>query len=283
MTDITILIPTKNEARNVRDCIESVRWADQVFVIDSNSTDGTAEIAAAAGAQVVQFNYSGGWPKKKNWALQNLPIRTQWTMILDADERVTPELAEELRRVLSSTTLDGFYVRWKFIFLGRWLRHCWNHGWMLRIFRTGRAEYENLGLTNQGGWDNEVHENMILDGRSGRLLCHLQHEDKKDVFHWLAKHNQYSDWEVARRAISAGDVASSRHLLSADPRLRRKAQKAIFLRLPFRPLAMFLYLYVWKRGFLDGRPGLYFCGLMAWHEFVIGVKAYEKCIKGPSG
>ena len=163
---VSVIIPTKNEALNLTEAIESVDWAQEVFVVDSQSTDGTQAIAERMGARVVQFHYDGGWPKKKNWAIHNLPIETEWILILDADERVTPQLRDEIVRAIENPAIDSYYLRWKFYFLGRWMKHAWSHGWMLRLFRRGKGEYEDLGMRGEGGWDNEVHENIIVDGRT---------------------------------------------------------------------------------------------------------------------
>ena len=125
---LTVLVPVRNEEKNIRACLESIASADQVFVVDSQSTDATVEIAESMGAEVVQFRYDGGWPKKKNWAIRSLPIRNEWILILDADERVGEDLRQEITQAIERRDVNGFYVCWKFIFLGRWMRHCWRHG-----------------------------------------------------------------------------------------------------------------------------------------------------------
>src|SRR5690606_5274307 len=173
---LTVIIPARNEERNIAQCLDSVAWADQVFVVDSCSSDRTREISEAMGATVVDFHYDGGWPKKKNWAIHNLPIRNEWIFILDADERVSQELREEIARAIQTPDIDGYYLHWKFIFLGRWMKHCWRHGWMLRLFRKGQGEYEDLGMRSEGGWDNEVHENIVVHGTTAKLHHWLIHD-----------------------------------------------------------------------------------------------------------
>jgi glycosyltransferase involved in cell wall biosynthesis len=275
---VTVIIATRQEASNIGECLASVRWADQVFVVDSQSTDGTVEKAEAVGAAVVQFTYQGGWPKKKNWALKTLSIRNPWTLILDADERIEPDLADEIAKAIDRPECDGYYIRWKFMFLGTWMKHSWRHGWMLRLFRTGLGEYEDLGLREEGGWDNEVHENVRLLGRSGRLKSYLLHESRASLDSWIAKQNAFSTWNAARRLQHAG--AAHRHdyknLFSADPLAQRRSLKAIYLHLPGKPFLMFLYLYLLRGGFLDGRAGYYFCALRAAHELNIEAKMYER-------
>ena len=121
---ISVLIPVRNEKANIADCIDSVRWADEIIVVDSGSTDGTIELARGKGASVVQFNWDGKFPKKKNWALANVPWKNDWVLILDADERITPELATEIQQELKSPRADGYFINRRFIFLGQWIRHC---------------------------------------------------------------------------------------------------------------------------------------------------------------
>jgi glycosyltransferase involved in cell wall biosynthesis len=274
---VTVVVPVKQEILNITGCLGSVDWADQVYVVDSQSTDGTIEQAEAFGATVVQFYYDGNWPKKKNWALRSLDIRNPWTLILDADERVPPALRDEIASVIASSDYDGYYMRWKFMFLGRWMKHSWRHGWMLRLFRTGHGEYEDLGLRGEGGWDNEVHENVRILGKAGHLRNYLQHESAASLEAWLAKQNQFSSWNAARRLrqMDAGENVSPGSTFSRDPLQQRRFLKSIYLRLPGKPLLMFLYLYVLKGGFLDGREGFYFCALRAAHELNTEAKIYE--------
>lgn len=273
---ITVIVPTKNEEKNIRACLESIGWAAHVYVVDSRSQDRTADISRELGAEVVDFDYDGGWPKKKNWAIRTLPIRTPWFLILDADERVDNDLAHEMARAIQREDIDGYYVRWRFVFLGRWMRHSWSHGWMLRLVRTGKGEYEDLGMRGEGGWDNEVHENIVVSGPTGRLTSWLTHDSNETLSYWIRKQNEFSDWNAVRRYRQlASGLPRLNDLLSSDPLRRRKAMKEIFLRLPFKPALIFLYLYVLKMGFLDGREGLYFCALRAAHELNINAKMLE--------
>lgn len=282
---ITVIIGVRNEERNIADCLRSVANMDQVFVVDSHSTDRTCRIAESLGAHVVQFDYDGGWPKKRNWALRTLPVRNDWVLILDADERVDDTLAAEIQAAIRSETTNGYYLRWKFVFLGRWMKHCWRHGWMLRLFRHGTAEYEDLGLRGEGGWDAEVHENIVLrSGTAGRLNAWLIHDTREDLTYWIRKQNEFSSWNAARRRQQLSDgLPPFGWLLSRDPVRKRKWLKAVFLRLPGKPLLMFLWLYVIKAGFLDGRAGYYFCRLRSAHELNIAAKMYEASLAAPAG
>ena len=279
MTDrlpISILIPVRNEEQNIGECLASVAWSDDIWVVDSQSTDRTVALAEQAGAKVVQFHYDGGWPKKKNWALRTLPFRYEWILILDADERVDPPLRDEMAQAIRNPGFDGYHIRWKFIFLGRWMKHSWSHGWMLRLIRRGRGEYEDLGMRGEGGWDNEVHENLIVEGPTGYLQAWLRHETRQNLSLWIRKHNEYSDWMAVRqlRQLAQPIPPFSRRLFQ-DPVLRRRYLRAVYIRMPAKPLILFLYLYIFKRGFLDGKAGLYFCLLLACHEVNISAKIYE--------
>lgn len=273
---LTVLIPAKNEEKNIEACLASVAWADQVFVLDSQSTDRTEELVQAAGRELVQFQYDGGWPKKRNWGLHTLPIRNEWVLLLDADERVTPELREDMTWAVQQDEYNGFYLKWKFMFLGRWMKHSWNHGWMLRLIRHGKGEYEDLGMRREGGWDAEVHENVVVEGKCGRLNGLLDHDSQENLSFWIKKQNEFSDWNAKRRLVQLEeDIPSISHLWSRDPGKVRRLLKAIFIRLPFKPALMFFYLYWIKRGFLDGWAGYYFCKLRAMHELNINAKVFE--------
>lgn len=273
---VTILIPAKNEERNLPECLQSVQWAEKIYVIDSNSNDGTSAICSDYGVELVQFNYNGGWPKKKNWALENLPISTPWTFILDADERVSDELRDEIKVAISDQSIDGYYIRWQFMFLGRWMKHSWSHGWMLRLFRTGAGKYEDLGMRGEGGWDNEVHENVVVDGKTTSLREYLIHDSRETLSHWIKKQNEFSDWNARRRINQVSNLRLKfSDLASQQPVVRRRALKALYLRLPLKPILMFLYLYFIKLGFLDRKEGFYFCVLRAVHEFNTDAKIFE--------
>ena len=274
---ITVIIAVRNEVKNLPACLLSIEDMDQVIVVDSHSTDGTERVATSMGAEVTQFTYDGGWPKKRNWALRNLSIRNEWVLVLDADERLDDELRREIVEAIGSAAHDGYYLRWKFYFLGRWMKHCWRHGWMLRLFKHGKAEYEDLGLRLEGGWDAEVHENIVLkSGHAASLKNWLIHDSKEDLTYWIGKQNEFSTWNAKRRERQLGEsMPKITELFSSDPLRRRKYLKTIFIRLPFRSLGMFLWLYIFNFGFLDGKAGYYFCRLRANHEFNINAKNFE--------
>ena len=280
--NVTVLIASKNEAKNLPQCLASVSWAKQILVIDSGSTDETEKITKEFGAEYHLFHYDGKWPKKRNWALTSGLVKQPWVLILDADERVSDELRSAMAEAITNKDIDGYYLKWKFIFFGRWMKHSWSHGWMLRFFKTGKGQYENLNMTNEGGWDAEVHENVVVDGRCARLSPLLDHESNSSLTYWIKKQNEFSTWNAERRRQQLKQpVPSLMTLFSGDPVKIRKWMKSIFIRLPGKPFLIFLWLYVLKFGFLDGRAGFYFCCLRASHELNICAKLFEqKSMKG---
>ena len=273
LAPISVLIPAKNEAANLASCLASVAWCDDIVVVDSGSTDGTPDIARAAGARVVDFKWDGKFPKKKNWALANIPWKNDWVFIIDADERVTPVLEAAMRAALGQSQHQGFYVNRRFWFLDGWLNHCgYFPSWNLRFFRHALGRYEQpAGGAGAGSGDNEVHEHVELRGTAGYLAGEMEHYAFPDIATWVEKHNRYSNWE-ARLQIEA----ASHDAAGLDPALARKRRlRRLAWALPGRPALRFLYHYVWRAGFLDGYRGFVFCRLMGWYEFLCATKARE--------
>lgn len=271
---VSVIVPVKNEEENLRRCLPALSWADEIFVVDSQSLDGTAEVAAEHGAEVVQFHFNGTFPKKKNWALENLPFRNDWVLIVDADEVVPPELATEITRRTEADEADGFYLNMKYYFLGRRIQHCgYSECWNLRLFKHRLGRYERIpAAPGSIAGDNEAHEHVELQGRVLRLQHELDHYAYPTITSWVEKHNRYASWEAEnfdrflRQPIPPG--------IGPGKRFKRLLKK-LYLRLPFRPLVRFLYAYLFRLGFLDGRPGLVFCLLLAYYDFLCNAKRYE--------
>jgi glycosyltransferase involved in cell wall biosynthesis len=272
---VTILIPARNEAANLPRCLAAVAWAAEIVLVDSASTDDTPAIAAAHGVKVVQFEFNGTWPKKKNWALEHIPFAHEWVFILDADEVLPPGAEAEIRTIVSDAEhpLDGYWINRRFMFMGRWLRHAYYPNWNLRLFRHRLGRYEKLTDVHTASGDNEVHEHVIVEGRTGRLRAEMDHYAFPSVEVFVEKHNRYSNWEAR--------VATAHRLAGPGPQLQhpqagaRRRLKALARRLPFRPLLRFLHVYVWQRGFLDGAEGWYFARLHAFYEFLCVAKERE--------
>jgi glycosyltransferase involved in cell wall biosynthesis len=268
---VSILIPTLDEELNLPECLRSVSWADEVFVVDSFSHDRTLEIARARRANVVQHAFEG-YSRQKNWALDNLAFRNEWVLIVDADERVMPDLRCEIERVLTSggDGYDGYYLNRRVIFLGTWVRHAgWYPSWNLRLFRHRLGRYD----------DREVHEHLVLDGRAGYLGADLLHADQRGLEAFVARHNRYSTLEAAARwkaERGAPDRARLPVSVLASPVQRKRfLRERIWPTLPAKPVVLFVYMYVLHRGFLDGRAGLALCVFHAFQEFMVGLKLAE--------
>ena len=272
---VSFLIPIRNEAGNLARCLESISWADEIFVVDSHSTDQSVTIAQQAGAHVVQFDFSGTWPKKKNWALESLPFRHDWVFILDADEVMPVGTAEEIRAIVEdpSQQLDGFWINRRFMFMGKWLRHAYYPNWNLRLFRHRKGRYEKLTESDTQSGDNEVHEHVVVEGKTGRLRSEMDHYAFPSVDVFVEKHNRYSNWE-ARVALERSLGGGADHLQNQAVGWRRRV-KRFAQHLPFRTWLRFLYVYVGQRGFLDGREGYYFARLHSFYEFLSIAKTYE--------
>jgi glycosyltransferase involved in cell wall biosynthesis len=281
---ITVVMPVLNEERNLRAALASVAWAEQVIVVDSHSADRTAQIAREWGAEVVQFDYSGSGPKKKAWALAHAPIRNEWLLLLDADERVTEKLRAEIDDALRSGDRDGYCIDREFMFMGRSLR-CFRPNWNLRLFRHRLGRMEDLQMNDlPHTGDNEIHEHIEVDGRLGFLKEPLLHDDYRGLAAWLDRHNKYAAWEaqVYRKFRDEPIGVGLPGFLRLDAFRRKRVLRRVWVRMPLRPLMRFFTWYVVRRGFLDGRQGFVFCVLMAYYEFIIGAKLLEKTLKADS-
>ena len=271
---ITILVPTRNEASNLERCLKSVQWASEIYVVDSKSTDATGQIAESFGASVVQFEYNGGWPKKKNWALTHLPFRNEWVLLLDADEVLREGGREEIEGVLKAKSeITGYWINRRFMFLGKWLKHAYYPNWNLRLFRHSLGRFERLveGETNSG--DVEIHEHVFVKGATGRLKTELEHYAFPSVESFIEKHNRYSNWE-SRFEWELKKKGTPSLLQDRRVKLRRHL-KLLSRKLPMRPLLRFWYIYFVQRGFLDGIEGYYFAQLHACYEWMSVIKAFE--------
>lgn len=271
---LSILIPTLNERGNILGCLESVRWADELVVVDSGSSDGTQELARSCGARVVQFKWGGRFPKKKNWALENVRWANEWVLILDADERIGPGLAREIVQTLVNPRVDGYFINRRFMFMGKWIRHSGYYpSWNLRLFRHHKGRYEKLHGGDTRSGDNEVHEHLVLNGPTGYLRGDMIHLAYPDIFTWMEKHNRYSNWEAEIEV--SGRVGGKEASAIGEPVARKRRLRTWSRRLPFRPALRFIYSYLFKRGFLDGYEGYLFCRLLASYEMLSAFKAHE--------
>jgi glycosyltransferase involved in cell wall biosynthesis len=258
---LTVLVATKNEEPNLGKCLAALAPAARVVVVDSHSTDRTPEIAQAQGAEVIQFDYRGGYPKKRQWALDTLPLTTDWILLLDADEVVPPPLWTEIAGVIASPgAADAYLITKGFHFLGRRFRFGGFSFAAVLLFRRGKACFERIIEDPAHACDMEVHERIIVHGRIARLRTPLIHEDFKGLEAYLDRHNRYSTWEARARHLflqtGRWGQDSVRPRLFGNTQERRRFLKFWAVRVPFEAQLWFLYHYVFRLGFLEGRPGL---------------------------
>lgn len=275
---VSVLVAVRNEAKNIGKCLASLAWADEVVVVDSFSTDGTQRLAQELGAQVIQFEYRGGYPKKRQWALDNFKFRNEWVLLLDADEEVTPALAEEISIAIRRQDFNAWYIVKHFHFLGRRFRYGgFSHAAVLLV-RLGKARFETLLENDPSGFDMEVHERMHIEGGVGTLRHRLIHQDFKGLSAYLERHNRYSTWEAQIRmnqsmgAHGQGEIDAR---LFGNPQERRRFLKRVVNALPFEGALWFFYHYFFRFGFLEGRAGLIAAQIRRAHFENVRAKLFE--------
>jgi glycosyltransferase involved in cell wall biosynthesis len=277
---ITVLIAVKNEAANIARCLSALSPAERILVIDSQSSDRTDQISRDFGAEVFQFEYGGGYPKKRQWALDHIPINTDWVLLLDADEVVPPELWEEIDKAISrKNAADAYLITKGFHFLGKRFRFGgFSHDAVL-LFRQGKATFERLFAGPSEAQDMEVHERLLVNGAIRKLKTSLIHEDAKGLEAYIARHNFYSTWEARQRfnylVTGSWGEASVRPRLLGNTQERRRWLKKFILFLPCEPLLWFTYHFFFRFGFLEGRAGLIASQLRARHFSHVRAKLYE--------
>jgi glycosyltransferase involved in cell wall biosynthesis len=265
---VSALIMTFNEEMNLPACLESLAWCDDIVVLDSFSTDRTVEIAKAAGARVYSHAYDTE-DRQRMYGLTEIKFKHGWVYTPDADEVTPPDLRDEMLAIAADPDRPEvfFKARYKNMFMGRWIRHASLYPtWITRLVRPDRVRFERSVHSRASG------------GPGGELRAHFIHYSfNKGLEAWYAKHNRYSsveaDLSAARlleRSIDWGGI------FSTQPERRRRALKSLSYNMPFRPSLRFFYMYVLRRGFLDGKPGYLYCRLLAAYEFMIVVKMEEQ-------
>ncbi|MDP6693241.1 MAG: glycosyltransferase, partial [Phycisphaerales bacterium] len=271
-SNIEVIIPVRNESINLPNTLKSVnKWADKVWVIDSESTDDTCEVAKKHGAEVVIQPWLG-YAKQKNWALDNLPLKADWVFILDADEAILPKLRDEILKIagqpIDKVQNSAFNINRYFIFLGKRIRHCGYYpSWNIRFFKRGKARYE----------DRRVHEHMVVDGSSGYLTGHMEHYDRRGLEQYIDKHNHYCMLEayeiIHQQDKSKEEIKPS--LFGSSLKRRRWIKRYIYPKLPARWMFRFIWMYFLQFGFLDGLTGFRFCMFISSQELLITLKMVE--------
>ncbi|HEX68094.1 MAG TPA: glycosyltransferase family 2 protein [bacterium] len=239
---LSVVVLTYNSARTLERCLKSVQFADEILIVDSGSTDETLEIAKIYTSRILHHPYIN-YGKQLNWAIEK--VKGDWILVVDSDEEVTPELAQEIKNAVRENEMDGYYLPRISEFMGKRLIHVWAQDKVLRLFRKGKAKYK----------ERELGSSPIVEGELGNLRGYLLHFPYKDLTHYLEKFNFYTS--CAAREI-------------------RKKRKATLFDLLLRPPAKFIKMFFIKRGFLDGIPGLIMCMLSAFYVFVKYAKAWER-------
>jgi glycosyltransferase involved in cell wall biosynthesis len=277
---VSVIVPARNESRNLPRCLESLRKMGEVYVIDSNSTDSTAAIARSHGAKVVQFRYQGGWPKKRQWAMDSLPLAHDWIFLIDADEALTPELEEEIRQAIRNPGINGYYIALQMFFLGRALHHSGASFYKLSLFRRGKGQFEcRLKDQDASMCDMEVHEHVIVEGETAKLRNPLLHHNVESLARYIQKHDEYSNWEASVwMQAEAGTADLPPAFFGIQAQRRRWLRKKLFT-LPGSSALLFFYKYILCLGILDGVPGLIYCLCQGIQFFHIKAKIYERRAK----
>lgn len=265
---ITCVILTKNEEKAIWDCLSSVDFCEQIIVVDSNSTDLTSKIVSNFGSELINFTWNGKYPKKKQWAIQHPQIRNDWILLLDADERVSIKLKKEINDLFQneSITHGAFDVEIAYKFTGKTLRH--GHKVRKRILLNRKfcafPVLNDLSVKNM--WEVEGHYQPIVSGSLGFLRGKLFHSDPDDLYDYFARHNRYSDWEAYLR----NNTEDQKMVRSA-----KSYQGRIFDVMPGKPLIFFLYSYLLRLGFLDGKAGFNYALSLAYYYWQISIKVNE--------
>ena len=274
MINLTVVILTLNEEVNIEQSVGNVRgWARDVFVLDSGSTDSTVEIAEKLGAKTFYRKFDN-YAAQRNYAIKELPIATEWMLFLDADEYLSPELKEEIEQELANPHADGYMIKFRFYFMGRWIKHGGYYGTkILRLFKREKASV-----------DRDMNEHVVIDGIVGEMKHDFIHDDHKGITEWIDKHNRYATYE-AMELIKYDERKKSEKKDEFADIFGTQAQKKRWIReyiwnplMPplVRPFIYYFYRYFLKLGFLDGRPGFIYHFLQGlWWTFLIDVKYIE--------
>ncbi|BAY27385.1 glycosyl transferase family protein [Calothrix sp. NIES-2100] len=264
----SIYILTYNEELDIAACIESAMRSDDIIVVDSCSSDRTVEIANSYPIRVVQHPFESHG-RQRTWMLESILPKHEWVYILEADERMTPELFAECEQAIVHPDYIGYYVAERVMFMNRWIRYSTQYPrYQMRLFRHGQVWFTDYGHT----------EREVCNGTTSFLKATYPHYTcSKGLSRWIEKHNRYSTDEATEtlHQIEQGSVKWRNLFFGKSEVERRRALKDLSLRLPGRPLIRFFYMYFLLGGFLDGRAGIAWCTLQAFYEYLILLKVWE--------
>ncbi len=258
---VSVIIFTLDEEVNLPHCFASLQWCDDIIVVDSGSTDRTVQIARDAGARVFAREFDG-FGSQRNWAIDNTEPVHDWILILDADERVTDQLAREINQVASSAdvSISAARLRRRFYMWGKWLKHSSLYPtWVVRLIRSDRVRYVNRGHA----------ETQQVEGKTIALENDLVDENHKGEDHWYQRQRKYALKDAEYELASSGSSPTISALLGTDPLQRKMALKQLSWNMPLRPLVYFTYSYILRMGFLDGKHGLKFCFMRSRYQAMV--------------
>jgi len=268
-TEVAVVILTYNEESNIAQALDSVcGWAHQIFIVDSYSTDHTVPIAGSYPCEVFQNEFEN-YSKQRNFALTQLPIKTEWVLFLDADEWLPDTLKTEISKITEARPVEnGFYIKFRLIWDGKWIKRGYYPSWILRLFRYGKARCE----------DRPVNEQLIIEGETGYLHNDFMHEDRKGIGDWIDKHNRYAEreaMELIKRANGVDQQEVEARLFGTQAQRKRWLRYHVWNRLPplVRPSFYFFYRYVLTGAFLEGRAAFLYHFMHAlWFPMLIDAK-----------
>ena len=267
---ISTIILTKNEERDLPKCLNSLKWCDDVHVLDSGSTDDTVAIAISFGAKVSVNDFTS-FAQQRNYAIDNLELKYDWILFLDADEVATEEFRTEVLQKTGKNdpSIAGYYCCWKMILEDRWLKRCDSFPkWQFRLLKIGRAKFRDFG---HGQKESE------LDGEAEYIRSpYLHYGFSKGWAAWISRHNKYSDLEAKTRVSSTAKLSD---VFNRNGSVRNPALKLYLTRIPGWPIIRFLHAYLFKLGFMEGIPGLIYCVNIAYYEFLIKIKMRENRLR----
>lgn len=260
---ISVVVPVKNEEVNLARCLSRLTRFDEVIVVDSASTDGTPRIACQYGATLINFEWNGRYPKKRNWVLLNYQLASDWVLFLDADETIDDAFATAADRAIRSTKYAGYWLNYTNYFLSRPLKHGLPQR-KLALFKVGAGLYERIEEDRWSGLDMEIHEHPIIAGPVGEIKERIDHNDDRGIAKFIDRHRDYALWEARRTCLL--NVANRDVWAKLTERQRFKYSH---IDKWWYPWFYFLYTYAMKAGFLDGRAGFIYAFYKAWYFLTI--------------
>jgi glycosyltransferase involved in cell wall biosynthesis len=266
---ITVVIPAKNEEENLPRCLARLRRFASVIVVDSSSTDRTREIAKGYGAKILDFNWDGHYPKKRNWTLINHPPSTPWVLFLDADEIVDDKFCNAVAEAAATNRYDGYWLNYTNYFLGRRMSHGVSQR-KLALFRVGKGLYERIDEDHWSKLDMEIHEHPVIEGKIGEIKSPIEHHDLEGIEKFLNRHRDYALWEARRVLLMERQPSRSHQRLTSRQRF-----KYANLERWWYPWFYFVYAYFVRLGVLDGAAGFYYAFYKSWYFLTIRLMIRE--------